>query len=164
MRPVSSSSSFTRQQRPQPSQSDSHSSAVISSSVFSRQKGLCAGMAEQYHAWCVFTRLPAGVAGPRRSCARMGKHRIIGGLKRRAAGVIAALLPALAAPAALCADAKAVFVGAFENPLYIASAPGQPRLLFIVEQPGRIQVLRDERKLDHAFLDISGLISFGGER
>jgi hypothetical protein len=99
----------------------------------------------------------------------MSKLQTIGGLKwkwhRRAVAIflwLAALIISL--PSAEAADARAVLIGAFDHPLYIASAPGQPRLLFIVEQSGRIQVLQDEVKLDHPFLDISGLISFGSER
>jgi glucose/arabinose dehydrogenase len=55
-------------------------------------------------------------------------------------------------------------IGRFEEPVYIAGAPGYPELLFVVEQGGTVRVLRDGRKLGTPFLDISGLISFGGER
>jgi glucose/arabinose dehydrogenase len=55
-------------------------------------------------------------------------------------------------------------VGRFEDPVYIAGAPGYPELLFVVEQGGEVRVLRRGRKLGTPFLDISGLISFGGER
>src|SRR5438067_10118133 len=33
-------------------------------------------------------------------------------------------------------------IGKFENPVYVAGAPGYPKLLFVVEQPGRIVVLK----------------------
>jgi glucose/arabinose dehydrogenase len=55
-------------------------------------------------------------------------------------------------------------IGNFSNPTYIAGAPGFPKLLFVVEQPGRVEVLRDGHKLSHPFLDISDLVDFGGER
>jgi len=99
-----------------------------------------------------------------------GKHELNGKSIRRwgwtVAGAIGILLAALAplAPSAKAADATAVVIGTFENPLYIASAPGQPQLLFITEKTGRVQVLRNELRLDHAFLDISSLISSSGER
>ena len=50
--PLSTSSSLFRQQRPQPSQSDSHSAPDISSSDFFRQKGMSsmAGHIEHPHA------------------------------------------------------------------------------------------------------------------
>jgi glucose/arabinose dehydrogenase len=55
-------------------------------------------------------------------------------------------------------------VGMFEQPVYVAGAPGFPRLLFVVEQEGRVRVLRGGRKLGRPFLDIRGLVSTGGER
>lgn len=53
-------------------------------------------------------------------------------------------------------------VGSFESPVYVAGAPGFPKLLFVVEQPGRVVVLRGGR--ERTFLDIRGLVSYGGER
>jgi glucose/arabinose dehydrogenase len=55
-------------------------------------------------------------------------------------------------------------IGSFEDPVYVAGAPGFPQLLFVVEQPGRVAVLRGGRRLRHPFLDIRGLVSFEGER
>jgi glucose/arabinose dehydrogenase len=46
-------------------------------------------------------------------------------------------------------------IGSFDLPTYIADAPGYPKLLFVVEQPGRIQVLRRGQLLPRPFLDIS---------
>jgi glucose/arabinose dehydrogenase len=54
-------------------------------------------------------------------------------------------------------------VGSFEAPVYVTGAPGFPQLLFVVEQPGRIVVLKDGRRAG-TFLDVSNLISYGGER
>jgi glucose/arabinose dehydrogenase len=55
-------------------------------------------------------------------------------------------------------------IGDFESPTYVSGAPGSPRLLFVVEQPGRIAVLRGGHRLPKPFLDISNLVSFEGER
>ena len=55
-------------------------------------------------------------------------------------------------------------VGSFDEPTYVAGAPGFPKLLFVVEQPGRVAVMRSGRELSHPFLDISGLVGDGGER
>ncbi|MGN6815205.1 MAG: PQQ-dependent sugar dehydrogenase [Solirubrobacterales bacterium] len=55
-------------------------------------------------------------------------------------------------------------IGSFDHPVYVAGAPGFPRLLFVVEQPGRIAVLRGGHRLRKPFLDIRGQVSYGGER
>jgi glucose/arabinose dehydrogenase len=55
-------------------------------------------------------------------------------------------------------------IGSFDNPTYVSGAPGFPKLLFVVEQPGEVAVLRDGHKLSYPFLDIGDLVNFGGER
>jgi glucose/arabinose dehydrogenase len=55
-------------------------------------------------------------------------------------------------------------IGSFEDPVFIAGAPGFPELLFVVEQPGRVVVLKKGHRLNRPFLDIRGLVSSGGER
>lgn len=55
-------------------------------------------------------------------------------------------------------------VGSFDEPVYVTGAPGFPKLLFVVEQEGRVRVLRGGRRVRGAFLDIRGLVSYGGER
>lgn len=55
-------------------------------------------------------------------------------------------------------------IGSFDEPTYVAGAPGFPKLLFVVEQPGRVMVLRGGHKLGHPFHDIGGLVQDGGER
>jgi len=55
-------------------------------------------------------------------------------------------------------------IGNFDSPTYVTGAPGFPRLLFVVEQPGKVVVLSNGRKLTRPFLDISGLVGDGGER
>ena len=55
-------------------------------------------------------------------------------------------------------------IGNFDNQTDIAGAPGFPKLLFVVEQSGKVVMLRGGHKLSHPFLDISDLVDFGGER
>jgi glucose/arabinose dehydrogenase len=56
-------------------------------------------------------------------------------------------------------------VGNFENPTYVAGAPGYTKLLFVVKQPGKIEVMRGGQRLRHPFLDIRDLVGYdGGER
>ncbi|MFH1330546.1 MAG: PQQ-dependent sugar dehydrogenase [Actinomycetota bacterium] len=50
----------------------------------------------------------------------------------------------------------------FPQPVLAAAPPGDDRL-FVMEQGGHLQVRRDGRRLG-AFLEISGTISFGGQR
>jgi glucose/arabinose dehydrogenase len=55
-------------------------------------------------------------------------------------------------------------IGSFDEPTYVTGAPGFPKLLFVVEQPGRVAVMRGGHKLAHPFLDVTGLVGDGGER
>ena len=55
-------------------------------------------------------------------------------------------------------------VGTFDSPVYVTSPPGDRRRLFVVEQGGRVRVMRDGRTLSRPFLDLRGRISAGGER
>ncbi len=56
-------------------------------------------------------------------------------------------------------------IGNFDEPVDVAGAPGFPQLLFVVEQPGRVEVLRGGHRLPHPFLDIDPRVSDdGGER
>lgn len=48
-------------------------------------------------------------------------------------------------------------------PLLVTAPPDDPRL-FIVEQPGRIRIVRDGGLLSTAYLDISARVGSGGER
>ena len=52
----------------------------------------------------------------------------------------------------------------FDNPVYLTSPVGDSARLFIVEQPGRIVIRRNDTTLARAFLDIRGRITFGGEQ
>lgn len=53
-------------------------------------------------------------------------------------------------------------IGSFDAPVYVTGAPGFPKLLFVVEQPGRIMVLDEGKR--RTFLDIRNLVDYGGER
>jgi glucose/arabinose dehydrogenase len=56
-------------------------------------------------------------------------------------------------------------VGSFDHPVFVTGAPSAPKLLFVVEQPGRIVVLRNGHRLSQPFLDIRGKVGFdNGER
>ena len=83
----------------------------------------------------------------------------------RAASIAAAigLLSVAALPASAPAAVTAVQIGSFDNPTYVADAPGFRRLLFVVERGGRIEVMRDEVPLSTPFLDISSLVLAAGE-
>ncbi len=53
-------------------------------------------------------------------------------------------------------------IGQFDHPVYVTGAPGFPKLLFVVEQPGRVAVLRGGHRLAHPFLDLRGSVGFDG--
>jgi glucose/arabinose dehydrogenase len=55
-------------------------------------------------------------------------------------------------------------VGEFDHPVYVTGAPGFPKLLFVVEQPGRVMVLKNGRPAG-TFLDLRNRVGYdGGER
>lgn len=51
-------------------------------------------------------------------------------------------------------------IGKFDRPVYVTGAPGFPKLLFVVEQPGRVAVLRGSRRLARPFLDIRDMVGY----
>jgi hypothetical protein len=55
-------------------------------------------------------------------------------------------------------------IGTFSSPVYLTAPPGDRHRLFVVEQGGRIRIVRDGKKLATPFLNVSGAISSGGER
>ena len=61
-------------------------------------------------------------------------------------------------------DPRLVRVGSFISPVYVAAPTGDRQRIFVVEQPGRIRVVRRGVPLRVPFLDIRNLVSFGGER
>jgi glucose/arabinose dehydrogenase len=50
-----------------------------------------------------------------------------------------------------------------ESPLFLTAPPGDARL-FVVEQPGRVRVIKAGKLLPTPFLDVTADVSFGGER
>ncbi|MBI5589251.1 MAG: PQQ-dependent sugar dehydrogenase [Deltaproteobacteria bacterium] len=56
------------------------------------------------------------------------------------------------------------YVGGFTSPVHITHAGDGSGRLFVVEQPGRIRIVKDGRTLPTSFLDISGRVSCCGER
>jgi glucose/arabinose dehydrogenase len=86
---------------------------------------------------------------------------------------VLALLLALALPACGSASDSASTsaggvalkeIGSFDAPVYVTGAPGFPKLLFVVEQPGRIVVMRDGHRLRKPFLNLRDVVNYGGER
>jgi glucose/arabinose dehydrogenase len=55
-------------------------------------------------------------------------------------------------------------VSGLRSPLDLQSVPGDPERLYVVEQGGRIRVVRNGQLQAAAFLDVAGRISGGGER
>jgi len=55
-------------------------------------------------------------------------------------------------------------IGSFSNPVYVTAPPGDRKRLFVVEQGGRIRIVRSGKTLSRAFLNVSGAISTGSER
>jgi glucose/arabinose dehydrogenase len=96
-------------------------------------------------------------------------------MTRRYAGALAALLLAGAAGAKVKSQdypagsrpsqglTLTQVAGGLDNPLYL-TAPVGDRRLFVVEQPGRIRIVKDGRLLPAPFLDITDRVGSGGER
>jgi glucose/arabinose dehydrogenase len=59
---------------------------------------------------------------------------------------------------------RLVRIGGFSSPVYVTSPPGDRRRLMVVEQNGRIMVVRGGRKLARPFLDIRSRVAAGGEQ
>jgi len=53
-------------------------------------------------------------------------------------------------------------VGSFDHPVYVSGASGARGLLFVVEQPGRVEVLRHGHRLGKPFLDIRSQVGYDG--
>src|SRR5262245_37487486 len=81
---------------------------------------------------------------------------------------------ALAIPAAACAARGPApepgsgltleeVASGLDKPLYVTAPTGDPRL-FIVEQTGRIRIIKSGRLVHRPFLDLSDRVRAGGER
>ena len=56
------------------------------------------------------------------------------------------------------------FVTGLQDPVDIGWRPDDPSSLFIVEQAGRIRIVRDGKLVERPFLDVTGLVRSGGEQ
>ena len=72
--------------------------------------------------------------------------------------------PAPAEQAQADGPLRLVKVGDFAGPLFVTSPPRDRRRVFVVEQGGRIRVVRGGRVLRRPFLDVSARIVAGGEQ
>jgi len=59
---------------------------------------------------------------------------------------------------------KLVSVGTFDAPIYVTAPRGDRRRIFVVEQEGRIRIVRGGRKLTRPFLDLRSRVTSGGEQ
>jgi glucose/arabinose dehydrogenase len=55
-------------------------------------------------------------------------------------------------------------LGNFDQPVYVSQPPDDPGLLFVVEQAGRIVIMRDGERIATPFLDLGDRVSCCGER
>src|SRR5262245_2723140 len=93
-----------------------------------------------------------------RSC-RMPRMRHI-----RSAAVIGVLALLLAPPDAHAQLRVQQVVAGLTNPVEFVPDPVDASVLYVLEQAGRVRVIRSGVLLDSDFLDLRGFISSGGER
>jgi glucose/arabinose dehydrogenase len=55
-------------------------------------------------------------------------------------------------------------IGKFSSPVFLTAPPGDRSRLFVVEQYGRVVIVRNGKKLAQPFLDVSRHIAAGGEQ
>lgn len=72
--------------------------------------------------------------------------------------------PAGGGDAAAPGRVKLVSVGTFDAPVYVTSPRGDEQRIFVVEQAGRIRVVRDGKTRPEPFLDLRSLVKSGGEQ
>jgi glucose/arabinose dehydrogenase len=87
-----------------------------------------------------------------------------GAAARTATASPAAEATATPATAAARRGAKLRKIGDFEAPVFVTAPPGDRKAQFVVEQGGRIMVVRNGRRLGTPFLDIRGQVTSGGEQ
>jgi glucose/arabinose dehydrogenase len=89
-----------------------------------------------------------------------------------AAGGLAAACGAVASrdgeaqtpPARAAKGIRLVSIGSFSEPLFVVSPPGDRRRLMVVQQGGRIVLMRGGKRVARPFLDISDRVTAGGEQ
>jgi glucose/arabinose dehydrogenase len=69
-----------------------------------------------------------------------------------------------AAQPAASRGVRLVKVGSFDQPLYVTASPKDARRVFVVQQGGRIVVVRGGKPLPTPFLDITAKVTSGGEQ
>ncbi len=77
--------------------------------------------------------------------------------------LVGCALPA-AASAGGRGEVRLAPVARFDQPLYVAAAPGDARRLYVVEQGGRVRIIRGGRVVSRPFLDLSREVTAGGEQ
>jgi glucose/arabinose dehydrogenase len=76
-----------------------------------------------------------------------------------------AILIGLMVPASASAGVTAAVVGTFSAPTYIAAPPGDTHRLFVVQQSGQVELIKDGQRQATPFLDISSEVTdVGGEQ
>ena len=85
---------------------------------------------------------------------------ILGKLSAKSSLAIVTLFAAmLTGPQARATPAASlVFLGTFKVPTFVTVAPGATNLVFVVERPGTIRLLRNEIRVNRPFLDIRDLV------
>lgn len=107
--------------------------------------------------------LPAAVAAIVLGCGGSGE----GGAAARATATPAATETATTTPEPARAARTGVRlkrIGRFEDPVFVTAPPQDRRVQFVVEQGGRIVVVRGGRKLARPFLDLTSQVKSGGEQ
>jgi glucose/arabinose dehydrogenase len=83
-----------------------------------------------------------------------------GGRDRTEAGPVAARGAAPAKRKGL----RLAKIGSFDSPVYVTSPPGDRHRVYVVEQEGRVRLVRDGKPQAAPFLDIRRLVTAGGEQ
>ena len=85
---------------------------------------------------------------------------------RRLAVLAVVVCGAIAVGSSLAASPSSLrlvrVVGGLERPVYATQAPGEPKRLYVVEQPGRIRVVENGRLRAAPFLDLGPQVESGG--
>jgi glucose/arabinose dehydrogenase len=79
-------------------------------------------------------------------------------MRRRA--ILAAVLLSMLVAAPAAAAPSLTSVGTFDQPVHVAAPPGDPRL-FVVERPGRVQVVANGQRT--LFLDATSVVNAAGD-
>jgi glucose/arabinose dehydrogenase len=80
-----------------------------------------------------------------------------------AAAIGSAAVPISGHAAARVPSFHGVLLGTFQKPTYVTQAPGEPQLVFVVEQQGRVMLLRNGQQLTKPFLNIRGMVLAPGD-